>query len=258
MSSSREIAVLLYHHVGPVIESQCRGLTVTPAAFSRQIATLSALGWTTIAPDDWAGHVHGECDIPPRSVIITFDDAYADLVEHALPVLEKRSFLSTVFVPTALIGQSIQCHPQHAGAMLPIMSEEQIVEWSERGVSFGAHSRTHVDLTELSPADLTDEIIGSRDDLAALTGRAIRSFAYPYGRVDRRVHDIVARCFSVAFTIEEGVNDIRTPLASLRRTMVQHGDSVADVCLRARYGKSVLQNLRGALGGAAPRKPAEA
>lgn len=206
--------------------------------------TIAALGLTPITPDQWAAHVHGRENVPARSVLITFDDAYADLVEYAFPVLEKLFFPSTVFVPTSLIGGLCRCSSHSPDASLPVMNAVQIKEWSERGVTFGAHSRTHADLTTLDAAQLDHEVLGSRDDLSALTGRVVTSFAYPYGRLTPAVRDVVTDAFSTAFTTEEGTNDLQTPLSSLRRTMVQHGDSIVDVCLRTRYGKSAFQDIR--------------
>ena len=92
----RDVAVLLYHHVGPVRHEACRGLTVTPEAFARQIGTLAAMGHVTISPSDWVGYVREEWDIPKNSIIITFDDAYEDLVTHAFPVLSRQDRKSVV------------------------------------------------------------------------------------------------------------------------------------------------------------------
>jgi peptidoglycan/xylan/chitin deacetylase (PgdA/CDA1 family) len=247
MESHGSVATLLYHHVGPVCPPACRGLNIEPGVFARQMSTLSAMGYTAILPDDWAAHVRGEKDVPPRSVMITFDDAYADLSQYALPVLEKHGFPTIVFVPTTLVGATIKCSPRDSAAELPLMASEDLREWASRGVTFGAHSRTHPDLTALDVAAATDEIVGSRDDLSRMLGISITSFAYPYGKFNDELESVVAENFSTAFTIEEGLNDSTTPLSALHRTMVQRSDSLADVLLRARYGKSVLQKMRAAI-----------
>ena len=247
MQQPRSVAVLLYHHVGPLREDACRGLTVLPDAFRRQIATLSAMGYIAITPDDWAAWVRSGTDIPDRSVILTFDDAYADLVEHALPVLERRSYPATVFVSTALVGKTIPCSPKVPDAALPIMSAEDIRKWTSRGVIFGAHTRNHVDLTSVDSQSATSEIRESKAELERLTGRPVTSFAYPYGKRNDEVESVVRDTYNIAFGIDEGVNDSSTPLTNLYRTMVQHGDTIVDVLLRARYGKSVLQRIRTAV-----------
>jgi peptidoglycan/xylan/chitin deacetylase (PgdA/CDA1 family) len=205
------------------------------------------MGYTAITPDDWVAYVHGAREIPERCVMITFDDAYQDLVEHALPCLEKKSFPATVFVSTGLIGKTLPCNPREPRAVLPIMSEDQIREWHDRGVIFGAHSRTHVDLSSVPMAVARSEIRGSQQDLANLLGGRIGAFAYPYGKYNDDVETLVDECFEIAFTIEEGINDPTTPLCLMKRTMVQHGDSIVDLLLRARYGKSVLQRIKTAV-----------
>ena len=247
MAEARSVAVLMYHHVGPVREDACRGLTVLPDAFNRHVATLSAMGYIAITPDDWAAWVRSGTDIPDRSVILTFDDAYADLVEHALPVLERRSYPATVFVSTGLVGKTIQCSPKAPGATLPIMSAEDIRKWTSRGVLFGAHSRSHFDLTSLDSQTAASEIRDCKSDLESMTGRPVTSFAYPYGKRNDEVESFVRDTYSTAFGIDDGINDSSTPLSNLRRTMVQHGDTIVDVLLRARYGKSVLQRIRTAV-----------
>jgi peptidoglycan/xylan/chitin deacetylase (PgdA/CDA1 family) len=247
METHGTVAALLYHHVGPVCPPACRGLTIEPATFARHMSTLSAMGYTAILPDDWAAHVRGEKDVPPRSVMITFDDAYADLCQYAFPVLEKHGFPTIVFVPTSLVGTRIKCGPRDSEAELPLMTHEQLLQWAARGVTFGAHSRTHADLTALDRFAAANEIIGSRDDLARLIGTPVTSFAYPYGKYNGELESVVAQSFSTAFAIEEGLNDSSIPLSALRRTMVQNNDSLVDVLLRARYGKSVLQRLRTAV-----------
>jgi hypothetical protein len=50
--------------------------------------------------------------------------------------------------------------------------------------------------------------------------------------------------FTTSFIVENGLNERDTPLNALRRTMVQHADTVADVCLRARFGGSVIERFR--------------
>lgn len=248
MTEARSVAVLMYHHVGPEREPRCLGLTVSPEAFARHVSTLSAMGYTAITPDDWVAYVHGAREIPERCVMITFDDAYQDLIEHALPVLERKSFPATVFVPTSLIGKSIQCNPREPDATLPIMTVAEIAEWTSRGMIFGAHSRNHIDLTACPVAVARGEIEGSQVDLANITHGRVGCFAYPYGKLNDEVEQMVEKCFDIAFTTVEGINDAGTPLSRMQRTMVQHGDTIVDVLLRARYGHSVLQSVRSAIG----------
>ena len=244
VDTGRTSAALLYHHVGPLAETHCRGLNVTTSAFQVQIRALSALGFESILVSDWIAYTEGRAGIPDRPLIITFDDAYASLTEHALPVLERYGFTATVYVPTALVGRTIVCDPAHSDATLAVMTADDIRTWAARGFEFGAHTQTHADLSLLGEHAAVSEIHGSRQDLEAILGCPVTSFAYPYGRASAGAERAVRATFPCAFSIEEGLNDAATPAWRLRRTMVQHADSVADVCLRARFGRSAFADAR--------------
>lgn len=240
LDTGRKSAALLYHHIGPLAEDRCRGLNVTAPAFASHIRILSALGFVSILVSDWIAYSEGRADLPDRPLIITFDDAYASLTEYALPVLERYGFGATLYVPTALVGRSIVCNPEYQDATLPLMTADEIRTWAARGFEFGAHTQTHADLSQLGEHAAVREIHESRADLEAILGKPVTSFAYPYGRASAGAEEAVRSAFSCAFSLEEGLNDLSTPAWRLRRTMVQHADSVADVCLRARFGRSAL------------------
>jgi peptidoglycan/xylan/chitin deacetylase (PgdA/CDA1 family) len=91
------------------------------------------------------------------------------------------------------------------------------------------------------------EIRESKSDLESIVGSPVKAFAYPYGKRNESVEAMVRDTYDIAFGIEEGINDSSTPLSRLYRTMIQHGDTIVDVLLRARYGRSVLQRIRTAV-----------
>jgi len=76
-------------------------------------------------------------------------------------------------------------------------------------ITIGAHTRTHPILGLLDSADLGGEIVGCRDDLETMTGKAVNHFAYPNGRrqdISREALDIVTQNFGSAVTTETGAN----------------------------------------------------
>jgi GT2 family glycosyltransferase/peptidoglycan/xylan/chitin deacetylase (PgdA/CDA1 family) len=235
------LAVLLYHHIGfPTPTTENLALTVTPKKFERQVRWLRWRGYTAITPAQWlAWHAGGE-PLPRKPVLLTFDDAYADISKHALPVLERYGFRSAVFVISGQVGGV------NTWDGLPVMTMRQIRHWAARGVEIGGHSRTHPDLTGISDDAVASEIAGSKEDLADAGLRPL-SFAYPYGCFDDRVRKSVDGIFPLAFTCEEGLNDLRTDPLLLRRTMVQPGDTILDIELRAALGRSPLNSLRSRL-----------
>lgn len=246
LPEAARLPVLVYHHVGPPSPGTWPSLTVTADRFRSQMCWLARLGHVGIRPADWAGRLHQGTRLPARPVLITFDDAYADITEYALPVLEELGFGAGIFITTGRMGGRSIWDEAAGLHSLPLMSADQIKEWSNRGMEFGAHSRTHPDLTGLSTDAIDEEVIGSREDLKNLLGSPPSSFAYPYGRVDPRVRSRVAVAFELAFVVQtgRGVNTLLTDPHIQLRSLVEPDDSALDVLVRTRFGVPVRELLR--------------
>jgi len=245
------LPVLLYHHVGPSRPGTVPGLTVSPERFERQVRWLAGRGYTGISPSDWACWRREGKGLPDKPVLFTFDDGYADLVEHALPILRRYGFGAAVYVVTGQLGGTNAWDEARGSGTLRLMTTEQIRYWATQGIEFGAHSRTHADLTALSAKDLEEEVVGSGKDLALLLGARVVSFAYPYGFHNQAVDDCVRRAFDLAFIADdnnEGMNHLLTDPHLLLRTMVQTNDSLLALECRARWGHNPFLNLRARIG----------
>jgi peptidoglycan/xylan/chitin deacetylase (PgdA/CDA1 family) len=236
------LPVLLYHHVGPsLLGARYAGLSVSQEKFERQMRWLARKGYAGIRPAEWLAWLLRATALPPKPVLLTFDDAYADFPDYALPVLRRHGFRAVVFVVTGWIGA------RNSWDGAPLMSAHQIRECSAQGIEFGSHTRTHPDLTSLSGTQLREEIAGSGEDLSAIVGTRVTSFAYPYGFWSEEVRANVRESFDLAFTCDEGLNQIDTDPLLLRRTMVQPGDLLLDLACRVHFGWSPVTALRSRL-----------
>jgi peptidoglycan/xylan/chitin deacetylase (PgdA/CDA1 family) len=177
-------------------------------------------------------------------VLFTFDDAYEDLVEFAFPVLQRHGFTAAVFVVTGHLGGTNVWDAGPGAKPRRLMTRDQIAEWSRRGIEFGAHTRSHADLTTLGPAALSAEVQGCRDDLTAVLLSRPCSFAYPYGRTTAAVELAVRGAFDLAFTVREGLNTASTPRHLMRRVMVQPSDGPFSLAVSLRLGSNPLNRLR--------------
>jgi len=232
------IPALLYHHVGPSRPGIHHKLTVSPERFEQQIRWLARHNYSGIKPSDLLRWMRDGKGLPEKPILLTFDDAYADTAEYALPVLRMYGLSGAVFVVTERLGEINAWDEIRGSITLRIMTAEQIRYWVGEGIEFGAHSRTHADLTQLASAECSEEISGSRNDLTALLDRPALSFAYPYGKFNDAVHELVKREFDLAFTVEEGMNDLRRDPHLLRRTLICANDSLLQFALKARSGLS--------------------
>jgi peptidoglycan/xylan/chitin deacetylase (PgdA/CDA1 family) len=231
------LPVLLYHRIAPDLDGPCPELTISPQDFKCQLDWLVEHRYSSIRPSDWLGACNG-ATLPPRPVLITFDDAYADTARYGLPVLIRHGFLGAVYVITHRIGHTVEWDGR------PVMTEEQIKAWAAEGVEFGAHSRTHPDLTKLSPHRLANEIIGSKDDLENITGARVSSFAYPYGVHNEEVRNCVKSAFDLAFTCEDGMSRLASDPILVPRIEIRPSRFAMNFALQVKLGYDPVRRLR--------------
>lgn len=173
---STTVDILMYHSV-----SDQGGATSIPLpVFQAQMQAITTAGIKVISLDDFLAAQRGVLSLPERSVILTFDDGYLDFLQDAWPVIRAQGWPVIVYLPTQFIGDR-EIWQGHATPPRPLMSWEQIKKLAEQGVTFGAHSHSHPDLSTLEPQDLLSELTISRDEIEHHTGLAPAHFAPPYG-----------------------------------------------------------------------------
>ena len=176
--------ILMYHYISipPQDADQYRiDLSVTPENFRAQMAYLVENGYNTIDLYDLSLAIVNKRELPPNPVVITLDDGYRDNYENAFPILKEFGLKATIFVPTQFIDSG---NPNH-------LTWEMIEEMAAYGIRFEPHSKTHPDLRDRERDFLIWELLGSQETLAAHLGYTPRYFAYPGGRYDQAVIDIL-------------------------------------------------------------------
>ena len=244
----RRLPVLAYHRVGPPVDGANPELTVTPRRFRRHLALLRRLRYTPITPGEWLAWCGSGEPLPRRPVLLTFDDAYADLAQYAFPALCDNGYRATLFTPSAYLGKQntwdealqVGSHP----VAHRLLDSADLIAWNRRGIDVGAHSRTHARLTALTPDEMVAEIKCGKQDLERLLEARVTTFAYPFGAIDERVRDVAAATFDAAFTIEEGLNTLTTDPLLLRRSVVQPTDNGLDLLFRLWLGWSPVHRFR--------------
>jgi len=237
-SLQRGTAILLYHALGREGERASR-YVLPPRAFARQLAWLRRRRYTVVGLDDF---VHARLEhrlMPSKSVVLTFDDGYADNLDLALPELERHGFPATVFLVTA-VGDRARWDASGPTADRPLLRPEDARAAIGR-LTFGAHSRTHRRLGRLGAGELDHEVAGSRAELEALLEQPVTTFAYPFGDTGPEVEAAVTRAgFLAACTVTPGRNRAACDLLALKRIEIKGTDSLVRFALALWLGDTRL------------------
>lgn len=214
-----EICTILgYHEIAPVEPNMRQSLMVSPRTFATHLTYLRALGARCVTLEDVGRALHGEISLPRRSFAITFDDGYVGIYRYARPILQRFGYPATVFVPSTLVGQ--QATP---GDQPPVakMNASQLRELPAMNIAIGSHTRTHVDVTKLSTAELQEEIVDSRRELEDLLGQPVSTFSFPFGRRDAAsVAAVREASYQLACTTQYGRVRAGASLHELPRVLI--------------------------------------
>jgi peptidoglycan/xylan/chitin deacetylase (PgdA/CDA1 family) len=204
--------VLMYHSISAPKKTPTDRWSVSVNTFNKQLSLLKSKGWTTVCVRDLL-----KADfLPPRSVVITFDDGYADNYENGFKLLKAYGMCGTWFAVSRKIGA-----PNRLNA-------KQVKEMAASGMEIGAHTRTHARLPELSIGKIEEEVSGSKKDLEDLLGLPVTSFAYPYGLFDEVCVEVVKKSgFDIACTTRTGWFGSEPDLFRVRRVGVSSSDGLS-------------------------------
>jgi len=230
----------MYHRVGTPYYAADRTYCIEPARFSAHMRALAARGWRPLPVADFLDWLEYGAPVPaPRSFVLSFDDGFGGVYEHAWPVLRELGWPATVFLVAELIGDYDRWmqQPGLARPLTPLLTMAQIAEMAAGGISFHSHGANHRSLTALDRDALTKEVSGSRERLRALLGSPVEFFAYPYGHHDSQVVDAVqAAGYRAAFSVQPGFNRRGVDRYRIRRLDVFGDDSTRALLRKLAFG----------------------
>ena len=212
------VPVLGYHSIGNEPWDGTLRWTVSPGDFQEQMALLHERGRTPLTVREYAALLRRQAPLPPRPVVVTFDDGFADLVTAALPVLRRYEIRATAYVITARLGAP------------PALNPGQLAELRDTGVEIGSHSDTHRPMDTLPPAALRHETRMSRARLEACLQEPVTSFAYPYGYHSRAVRQAVLDAgYTSACAVKNALSHPGDDLFAIARVLVERTTGAAGV-----------------------------
>ena len=167
--------ILLYHQVATPTNGNL--YYVDPVEFRAQMQALKDWGYTSIPVALLIKAINFGAKLPPRPVVITFDDGGASVYSSAFPIMQEFGFTGVSYIIYNYVGTK------------GYMTAAQIQEMAAAGWETGSHSLSHADLTVSD--HLEWEVNDSRYLLEKLLGVRVETFAYPYGKANFAIRDLV-------------------------------------------------------------------
>jgi len=243
-SGSPLVAILCYHDLTG--DPGRPGYSIHPEDFRRHIRRLKESGWTFLSLSELLSRKDRPSELPPRAVVVTFDDAYRSFFEKALPILREEGVKATLCVVSSFLEKAPADLP-------PLMTWEQIREAEGTGfveVASHSHELHYFEVSnpyhDTSPAVTTrrymfrEERYENRDEyrwriradlrkskavLSEKLGHDVAVLAWPYGEYNEMARGVAKQeGFSVTLGVEE--TDVRPPdfaRGHLPRIMVTRG-----------------------------------
>ena len=223
---TRRVPVLMYHAFGD--QRGDNRYLLSARSFAWQMRLLALLRYRVIGLEELIGALRGAGPLPTRAVVITIDDGYADNLEVAKPILRRHRFPATIYLVSNRLGLTNDWSEEDSLSGRKLLSGEQIRELGGEGITFGAHTRSHLSLPTASEAAAVEEIAGSRAELESVLGSSVATFAYPYGRLDDQAVTAVERAeFSGACGVDGRSAELGDDPLRIPRIEVRGSDSPA-------------------------------
>lgn len=216
-----DVPILMYHYVSdPPDDADIYrlDLSVAPHRFREQMQYLAEHGYQVVSLYDVDRALRWGAALPPRPVVLTFDDGYRDAFTEVFPVLEEFGYTATFFVITALLDQG---HPDY-------LTWAMAGQMAQAGMSIESHTKEHPNLTARDGDFLYYQIQGSLESIEAHLGTRPRLFCFPGGRWDEAVLAMLRTLgVSAAVTTEGGMAQTTDASLLMRRVRISGSTDLA-------------------------------
>ncbi|MDX2232657.1 MAG: polysaccharide deacetylase family protein [Leptolyngbyaceae cyanobacterium bins.349] len=214
-----KVPVMMYHDI--LAEKQVF-FDVTPEEFEEHLKLIQQKGLTPIRMEQLVSHLRTGLPLPPKPILLTFDDGYEGHYTYVYPLLKKYNYPAVFSIYTAKVGKKMGRSS---------LTWEQLREMAQDPlVTIASHSVTHTVMEGLTPAQLMAETQEAKRILEAELGIPILYFTYPEGKFDQAAWDAVKQAgYTAAFTM----NDLDEQLAGQSENLLAIG----------RIGQSRIQEM---------------
>ena len=227
LADETPLLVLCYHAIADHgDDAVLADYSIGPARFQTHLAALKKRGFSFVSADDVLAHYQRAAPLPPRPVLLTFDDCYTDLLDAARDILAPAGIPALAFCVTAMASGTNEWDQAIGTKKLGLLDIAGLGELERYGVALGCHSRSHRFMPDLDDDALYAETAGAAQDFTQMMGKRPRFFAYPYGGRDARSIGAVSQAgYDAAFGLADKTARLTDNLHDIPRVEMLASDT---------------------------------
>ena len=245
--SKAGIPVLNYHAIdgNMAANPDSRNVSVSLQSFKNHMEWLHKHGYKSISDADLRALVLHRKPVSGKHMLITFDDGYYSLFQHAQPIMAQYGFTATLFLSTAYIGKAYGLSDFYFVGDDRQLSWEEIRALSANGWSIQSHGDNHVKMNGLDKQALIKEITDSKKAIEENLGKPVDSFAFPYGLYNKMVLDqLKAAGYTMAYSVHSGLLSRYSQKMRIPRIEINNMDTMESFMTKVTTGYISRENER--------------
>lgn len=210
--------ILQYHHVS---DTTPISTSITPEQFEVHLKYLQENSFNVVPLSQIIEKIKNQQPLKDKTVAITFDDAYANILTQAKPLLDRFNYPYSIFVNPAIISR----HSDNKENSSLYLSWEQLKTLADEGVIIANHGYEHNSMTRITDGltqnqwltEQTKLLLTAENIIKEKTGQSLRYFAYPYGEYSPAIQNWAKTHNFIAFSQQSGAVGLSTDLTSVPR-----------------------------------------
>lgn len=209
---SQSAVILQYHHVSA---DTPKSTSITPEQFAVHMKYLADNSFRVIPLNELIDKIQKQQPIDDKTVVITFDDAYLNILTNAKPILDQYNYPFTIFVNPGIVTRGRANY----------LNWQQLKAMSDDGVLIANHGYEHDSLARV-PDNMTEDawltqqgklLVKAEEKILKETGQSWKYFAYPYGEYSLKTTNWLTKLGFVGFSQQSGAVGLHSDLALIPR-----------------------------------------
>ena len=258
---AQSFRVLCYHDIRDNLRSTMatspESTAIDTRELTRHFSWLQKNGYHPVSLQQLIDARAGRTELPPRAVLLTFDDGYESTYTKVFPLLKQFQFPAMI----ALVGDWMETTGQpntHVAPDTHFVTWDQVREMQKSGLveiashSYGLHqgilanpqgnllpaatshqyfpAEKKYELDAAYTERLKTDLVRNADLIERQTGRRPRAMVWPYGAYNQLIAEWAASVgMPVTFTLDGGPNTAHYPLNHVRRELISFTTTIASL-----------------------------